>query len=431
MKVGRRLIGPVLAGGLLLLLATVALAQGTGDIFFPIIYHTEAPTPTPIPTPPPPPPPPGHMVEFRGLWVTRFDWIAQPYPSTIDRIVNEAAYAGFNALLFQVRGEADAYYESSLVPWSQRLTGELGRAPGWDPLAYMIARAHERGIQVHAYINVYPVWLGTTYPSSTAQPTHLYFLLQQWHGVTDDKNNGLQWHTSDNIIRGNSVYLRATPASVALDNHLLAVVQELVTHYNLDGIHLDHARYAGRDYSCDPVSEANFGGDCFSRWDYGDWQRRQINGTVSKFYRALFEDPAWTAGRRLNLSAAVWPLYESGRTNYYQDSKAWIQGAYIDTLIPMIYSSLSEFDASVANWRDVAKGFHDDRAGRFVFPGLGSNHYDSFGEIAGRIEASRSLGTGGHAIFSYGGLASRDYFDDLRNGPYAVPAVPPAITWHP
>ena len=104
--------------------------------------------------------------EFRGLWVTRFDWTRFGYTVTtsdLDTIVDKAASAHFNALLFQVRGTADAYYFSTLEPWAARLTGSttktLGTNPGFDPLAYMITRAHQSGLQVHAYINIFPTWL--------------------------------------------------------------------------------------------------------------------------------------------------------------------------------------------------------------------------------------------------------------------------------
>lgn len=427
---------PVLAGALLLLMAVIVFAEGDHQSFLPVTFYSEAPTPTPVP--PPPTPPPGHMVEFRGLWITRFNWMSGDMPArpeTIDKIVDDAADAGFNVLLFQVRGTADAYYDSSVEPWAARLTGELGRPPDpyWDPLAYMVARAHARGLQVHAYINVYPVWTPTGEPPLT-QPLHLYHLLANEHGRTNGKNNGLQWYTNEQVVGGE--YQWATPASLFLDDHVMAVTQDLVRRYDLDGIHLDRIRYAGPGTSCDPVSFNRSGVQCFDSppqgyTSYSDWQRAQVNGTVSRFYSSLFTTPGWAAGRKLMLSAAVFPLYESGLANYYQESKAWVQDGYVDALIPMIYSSSSAFDASVESWRQVAQDWYDARAGRFVFPGLGTNHYDSFAEIAGRIEASRSLGTQGHALFSYGGLAERGYFDDLRNGPYATPAVPPVITWHP
>ena len=75
-----------------------------------------------------------------------------------------AANANFNAIFFQVRGNADAYYASQLEPWASRPSGTLGQDPGWDPLAVAIAEGHARGLEVHAWINVFPSWLGETAP---------------------------------------------------------------------------------------------------------------------------------------------------------------------------------------------------------------------------------------------------------------------------
>jgi len=121
--------------------------------------------------------------EFRGLWVTRFDWTRFGYTATqsdLDAIVDRAASAHFNALLFQVRGTSDAYYSSTLEPWAARLTGSttktLGTNPGFDPLTYMITRAHQSGLQVHAYINIFPTWLcGVGAPPIDARPQHLFW----------------------------------------------------------------------------------------------------------------------------------------------------------------------------------------------------------------------------------------------------------------
>ena len=123
--------------------------------------------------------------EFRGVWVTRFDWTGfgiTPTTATLDTMVGNIAAANFNAILFQVRGTADSYYAPGLEPWSPRLTGQLTRAlgvdPGWNPLAYMVAQAHAQGIQVHAYINVFPVWLcGLGAPPNPVTPTHLFWSL--------------------------------------------------------------------------------------------------------------------------------------------------------------------------------------------------------------------------------------------------------------
>ncbi|HSN74356.1 MAG TPA: family 10 glycosylhydrolase, partial [Anaerolineae bacterium] len=69
-------------------------------------------------------------VETRALWVTRWDFRT---PDDIRWLVDKAAGANFNALYFQVRGNADALYPSALEPWMARLSGgALGEDPGWD-----------------------------------------------------------------------------------------------------------------------------------------------------------------------------------------------------------------------------------------------------------------------------------------------------------
>lgn len=372
------------------------------------------------------------QVEFRGLWITRFNWQGEPTRERIDEMVDNAAMAGFNALLFQVRGTADAYYDSRVEPWAAALAGSLGADPGWDPLAHLIARAHAQGLQVHAYINVYPVWLSGSEPPHT-EPEHLYHKLAGWYGREDGKLKGLQWNR-DYQIPGEA-YLRVTPASAEFDTHLLAVVEDLVTRYDLDGLHLDHIRYGGPSNSCDPITEEQIGGPCFTTvpQDYasfGAWQRAQVNGTVNKIYQRLFQPDEFgqtLAPPGFQLSAAVWPIYERGYYDRYQDPKAWLDGGYIDTIMPMLYGS---FDDSVDYWKQLADGFQDDNAGRYVVPGLHGSFTD-FSEIAGRIEAARELGTAGHAIFAYNYLEINGYFDDLAAGPYREPAVPPTVTWHP
>ncbi|GIK55410.1 MAG: family 10 glycosylhydrolase [Chloroflexi bacterium] len=407
-------------------------------------------TPTPTPTPTPTATPPSQMVEMRGLWVTRFDWtnyINPANPAKIDEIVNNAAYAGFNAIFFQVRGAADAYYDSPLEPWAYRVSAQgLGVPPNpyWDPLAYMIERAHAQNIQVHAYLNVYPVWDNcTTPPSSGITPLPLYWQLVNQHGTTSGKPNGLQWTTTGQVHC--SSYWRATPASVFFDNHILSVAADLVARYDIDGIHLDHIRYGHHTTSCDPVSDGAAGVPCFSAppagySSYQDWQRAQVNGTVSKFYNLLYGDNGIADKPNFWLTAAVWPVYvdywgwgaSEGYHDYYQDSKAWVGGGYIDAISPMIYGGAT-WDGQPygqARWYTLVQNFQGDANGRYIVPGINAD-YNDFNEIVARIQMARQLGTAGHAIFSYGVLYTRGFFDDLRNGPYAQTAVPPSLPWHP
>jgi uncharacterized lipoprotein YddW (UPF0748 family) len=229
---------------------------------------------------------------------------------------------------------------------------------------------------------------------------------------------------------------------VFLDNHLLSVATDLVTHYDVDGLHLDHIRYENGSTSCDPVSEGRYGTSCFGyngQESYADWQRRQVNGTVEKLY-----DEIVPLKPNLWLSAAVWPIYKNypswnwpsvleGYVDFYQDSKAWLSGSYVDSISPMIYPATFNCpDNSFwtqTRWNTLVSDFNAGRNGRYIIPGIGAG-YCSFGEIEARINMARSIGTAGHALFSYSGLLARGFFDDLANGPYATPAVVPPIPWH-
>src|SRR6185295_18860516 len=90
---------------------------------------------------------PPQNVELRGVWVTRWTYSSA---NDLQQIVDEVDGANLNAIFFQVRGTADAYYHSNLEPWATRLSGTLGEDPGWDPLQELLTRAHAKNIQVHA-----------------------------------------------------------------------------------------------------------------------------------------------------------------------------------------------------------------------------------------------------------------------------------------
>ncbi|MCA9921506.1 MAG: family 10 glycosylhydrolase [Anaerolineales bacterium] len=390
---------------------------------------------------------PDPMVEFRGIWVSRFDWIPDAGvpadPVKIDEIVDTVAAAGFNVIFFQVRGVADALYASNLEPWSELVSGTYGQPPDplWDPLALMVEKAHAKGIQVHAYINTLTVWNDcNTPPDETVLPLPLYHQLVIKHDVTNGVPNALQWDEHGNVYCND--YMRGTPASKFFQDHLIAVGTDLVTRYDVDGLHLDHIRYGGEITSCDPVSAAQYGAPCWQDNGYADWQRAQVNDLVQRFYEEVVPLKA-----DLWLSAAVWPIHrvnpawgfpgqpQEGYKHYYQDSKAWLSGGTIDSISPMIYPG-GAFHCpddsywTVDRWATLVADYQAARNGRFIIPGIGAE-YCTFDEIAQRIAKARDIGTAGHALFSYSGLTANGYFDDLANGPYAETAVVPDITWHP
>ncbi|MCH7939255.1 MAG: family 10 glycosylhydrolase [Candidatus Marinimicrobia bacterium] len=120
-------------------------------------------------------PPPASSKEARAVWLSRFDYCGvspthdpDSIQAYITQVVRQAARANFNILFFQVRGSGDAYYQPGLEPWGSLLTGTLGADPGWDPLQFAIEAAQAHGLELHAWVNVYPAWKGTRPPGSNS-----------------------------------------------------------------------------------------------------------------------------------------------------------------------------------------------------------------------------------------------------------------------
>ena len=375
------------------------------------------------------------MVERRAIWVTRYDWTtlsAAPAPATIDTIVANVASAGFNSIFFQVRGAGDAYYTPGLEPWADRLTTgpvseTLGVDPGWDPLARMIAQAHAVGVEVHAYVNVYTAWLspadsdyGQLWPPAT-EPPQMFDLLTYGPTHSDHPGEyglGWGWRQHDESLTPMPLawgqYLLASPGVDEVQAHVAAVVRDIVQRYDVDGVHLDRVRYAGSGYSYDPASNLAAGATKTPARD--QWQRDRVTALVQQVRaetHALRSDAL--------VSAAVWPDYTVGVGSYYQDSKGWLISGAVDAIAPMLYGGSGD---DLARWRVLMEDFAATPAAGDVYPGIGG-YYENFAAISARIEIARLAGTGGHVVFSYSGVDKQDYWDDLANGPYKMPAVLP------
>jgi uncharacterized lipoprotein YddW (UPF0748 family) len=406
--------------------------------YMPYMIRDEPPTPTPTPTATPTPTPtptptatptPDVGAEVRAIWVHRYDWtsaIRSESPEDIDEIAAKVAGAGFNTIYLQVRANGDAYYTPGLEPWSSRLNDAniLGQNPGWDPLARLIEQAHARGVQVHAYINVFPAWLGTAPPLESAQPQHVFWKWWGQYGAFDWR----QWHQTYGAMNLNTGYLWASPGVDGVRDHVVAVASDLLSRYHLDGLHLDLVRYANNPYSYDPISNLVAGSQ--KSFERDDWQRGRVTDLVSRVYNVLRD-----VRPQARLSAAVWFCYapdgcgyglSSGYDDYYQDSLGWLAQGVIDGIAPMLYE-WQGFD-NLEIWRDVMLQFQRANAGRHVYPGI-SGDFSNFSEIANRIQAARDAGAAGHAIFSYGGVDTRGYWDDFASGPYSQPARIAPLSW--
>jgi uncharacterized lipoprotein YddW (UPF0748 family) len=389
------------------------------------------------------------MVERRAIWISRYDWTngrLAPTPQSLDAMVEKIAAAGFNTIFFQVRAAGDAYYAPGLEPWASRLTGSvydtLGQDPGWDPLARMISLGQATGIEVHAWVNVYPAWLPVVEdldkraPPATTPP-HMFDRFTYGPDYAAHPGEyGLQYRWRQYDVNGHmpltrGAYLWATPGHDQVNAYVAAVIRDIVERYPVDGIHLDYVRYAGKGYSYDPASNDAAGATKTEARD--QWQRDRITALVRQ---VTLETESQRPGTLV--SAAVWPVYldkwgwprMSGYSDYYQDSQGWLINDAISAIVPMLYGYTVDDRGNTGNpdartrWTILMQDFVVNSGGRPVYPGIGTDYAD-FSEIAWRIETARAAGAQGHALFSYGALNSQNYWEDLRTGPYRIPAILP------
>ncbi len=357
--------------------------------------------------------------ETRALWVTRWDFRT---PDDIRCLADKAAEANFNALYFQVRGNADASYPSKLEPWMARLSGgDLGQDPGWDPLALAIDEAHRRGLELHAWINVYPAWMGET-PPAPAEPEPMFSRFNHLFG-----DQWVVWDRHQQPMQLNKTYLWSNPGHVAVLEHIASVGYDIVARYYVDGLHLDNVRYPGWEYSRDPITlEAVAQAQAQEPdLDRKEWQRRQVSQLVARLHAGIQRlKPG------LPLSAAVWPVYletwewwsaGDGYDGFCQDSVGWVHEQIAELICPMLYlASITDEDAQ---YQALLEDFVARAGGEHVVAGITAT-YDDFAVIGRRIDLARTAGAAGQAIFSYGHVNQRGYWEQFRQGPYASPARP-------
>lgn len=274
--------------------------------------------------------------EMRGIWistVSNIDWPSKPGMSArqlkqeANDILDHLEQMGFNAVFFQVRPASDAFYASSFEPWSSYLTGQQGIAPGkgFDPLQYWIEQAHQRGIELHAWVNPFRA---TTNASTGVSPQHITQTHPEW------------------LIQYNKkAYI--DPGIPEAREHIHRIIEEITLNYDIDGIHLDDYFYPY------PVAKEIFGDTLSYKTNnpealaVGDWRRQNINRFIEGAQKAVKRHKPWVAfgvspfGVWRNASEdARGSQTKAGTTAYdilHADVLTWMQNKWIDYVIPQIY----------------------------------------------------------------------------------------------
>jgi len=373
--------------------------------------------------------------EFRAAWIAtvhNLDWPStytlspQQQRAEMIALLDLAAATGLNAVIFQVRTECDAFYQSSLEPWSFFLTGNQGTGPsdGYDPLSFTIAEAHKRGIEVHAWFN--PFRASAT-ERSNKSPKHI----TRTHSSLMLPAGGMKW--------GN-------PASDFIRQRAIDVMVDVTRRYDVDGIHIDDYFYPypknDRDTFDDSSSYRAYkskGG----KLEVKDWRRDNINNFVRSAYTSVKATKPhvdfgispfgiWRPGSPSSVKAGL-DAYD----DICADSRLWLNQGWLDYISPQLYWRID----SDQNYSTLYKWWAgENKKGRHLFPGIASSRIlssDDKGrpatETVRQIEVTRqspSPAGAGHLHWSIeaikndrGGIRAK--LRDL----YAEAAIPPSSPW--
>jgi len=377
--------------------------------------------------------------EFRAVWVAtvaNIDWPSRKGLSSTEQqaealaLLDLAVQLKLNAVILQVRPSADALYESRLEPWSEYLSGSQGLAPEpfYDPLHFWVEQAHRRGLELHAWLN--PFRARQSQASSAPAAQHLSRSQAQW-------------------VRRYGDQLWIDPGEPAAAEHTLAVVEDLLRRYDIDGLHLDDYFYPypvndsnGRelDFPDEPSwSRYREGGGTLGR---NDWRRQNVDQLVQRLQqtaRALRPEVRFGISPFGIGKPALRPEGIAGFSQYdklYADVERWLAEGWVDYLVPQLYWPIAQKAQAFGSLLDYWHG--QNPLGRHIWPGLFSSKVtdkaDSWPveELVQQIALLRERRPGsGHAHFSMVALAQnrRGLADTLRQHSYPQAALVPATPW--
>ena len=352
--------------------------------------------------------------EFRAVWVAsvyNLDWPSKAglpagaQKAELIRILNTCAQLRINALILQVRPNSDALYNSSLEPWSSWLSG-AGVNPGYDPLAFAISQAHMRGIELHAWLNPFRAKANVGNPVGRG---HISLAHPE-------------------IMKQAGSVLISDPGIAQSRRQILNVIGDIVTRYDIDGIHLDDYFYPY------PPAVLRDGKSPSQR-------RAYIDSFVEDMYSLVKSKKPWV---RVGISPfGIWrpgvPAgIEAGVDAYNHlacDARKWLSKGWVDYLAPQLYWRCSpqkqSFPALMQWW--AAQG------NRPVWPGIASARIKSSedpgrpaSEISSQISYSRSLSRAhpGQCFWSVKSIMqNKDGIQEYLRKQYPGAAVPPPMPW--
>jgi len=361
-----------------------------------------------------------------------------------DAMLATARAANYNALIIQVRKACDAYYNSTVEPRNSKV------AAGFDPLQYIIEKAHnpgwgQRRLEVHAWLVAYRARI--PHDELWKDPRHVFQRHPEWLSM---RSNGSREDAGENKGK---YYL--DPGVPAVIDYNLEVVRDILSRYDVDGIHYDYIRYPESssglsDWGFNPIAIARYnalysktGTPKASDPEFAEFRRQQIYDQVRKVYAHV---RAWRPRVKVSIAAIVWGDVLRGyeKTDawggIFQDWRTMAMDGYVDLIIPMNYKRekvLSQAQAHRSWARYLGQVANESR--RFGINGVDGEELNSLDGILAQMRDTRNLpGLAGLANYCYGqpraGSARRqipdtDFFDGIKTGVYNEPALVPEADW--
>jgi uncharacterized lipoprotein YddW (UPF0748 family) len=387
--------------------------------------------------------PPPIRREFRAAWIATVGnsvWPSKPGLSTAEQkaeilaILDRAAQLKLNALIFQVRPSCDALYASKIEPWSEYLTGTMGKAPSpfYDPLEFVITEAHKRGIELHAWFNPYRA--------------------HHFNAKSPIAANHIS-KTRPQLVRNYGRLLWLDPGEREVQEYSLNVVLDVLKRYDVDGIHFDDYFYPyiekgvqGEDLEFpDSASWQRYGVN--SRLSRDDWRRENVNDFIEHTYRSVKATKPWV---KFGISPfGIWrpgnPAQIRGFDAYdklYADARKWMANGWADYFAPQLYWSIDAREQSfpvLLNWWDA-----QNPKQRHIWPGINTTKVQSNQSFDGttsplwkpeeitrqiRLAADQPV-SAGHIHWNIKALSrSPELMAALQRSAYAESALVPACPW--
>jgi len=345
--------------------------------------------------------------EIRGAWIasvhninfpTKPGLSAEAQKAQLIGLLDAAKRAGLNAVFFQVRPESDALYRSELEPWSRCLTGRQGADPGYDPLAFLIAEGKKRGIAVHAWLNPYRAVASA---GKSVAPNHIARRFPQYTRRV-----------------GSVIWM--DPGAPAVQAHILNVVADIASRYDVAGIHFDDYFYpypteAGLPHFPDENTYAAYkeSGGTLGK---ADWRRENVNSLIRRASKVVKSSrPGALFGvSPFGIYSKGYPAdVKAGVDQYHQlfsDPVRWMKEGSVDYLAPQLYwkdGGPQSFSSLLAWWR----GPQANPRRVPILPGIAVDRLNSHGwpasEIARQIrieESTEPRSTGGYILWNIGAV---------------------------